>query len=250
MSKKTQTKKAIKTVGRLVLGQYVPGFLKIHLRYIKRNFRVWLALFVAPFLALKLFFVALFNAVSDGTTGAWKFDLMAIFVIALCFFMAERHRGFRKFYVYLAPAVMCIGLLYWAASGGADIFTPGFIVKAVLVGYLTFRVGRFTINIAYQILTEAADPDYRNGRDLYEQKKFDIAIPLLEASAARGNFKSLFLIGDAYEQGHFFEKNRTKAAEYYWEAGKRGYANGNERFRNLMERMSDDEKGKLDKNLN
>lgn len=249
MGKKAQTSKVVKTVGGLVLGQYVPGFLKIHLRYIKRNVRVWLALFVAPFLAIKLFFVSLFNIISDGTIGTWKFDLIAIFVVALCFFLAERHRSFRKFYVYFAPAVMCLGLLYWAANGGADLVSPGFIVKAVLIGYLTFRIGRFTIDMAYQILTEGADPNYREGRDLYDQKEYELAMPLLEASAARGHFKSMYLIGEAYERGFHYKKDRIKAAEYYWESGKKGYAKGSERFRDLMDRMSKSEKVEMDKNF-
>lgn len=225
-----------RAVGIMVLGAYVPNFFKIHLRYIRNNLRAWLVLFIAPFLAIKMFMIAVFDRISQGGDSAWGFDIIAILSVAVCFVLAERHAGFRRVYVFAVPAIMAIGLLYWAGSNGGYI-NAGYFVKACLIGFLTYRVGRFTITRGYQQLSDGADKDFRQGKSYYEDGAYDLAIPFLETAAKRGHFKSLFLLGDAYEHGHHVEKDLPKAAEYFIKSSRKGYGKAGARYDQLLESL-------------
>jgi len=231
--------------GALALGAYVPQFFRIHLRYMKHNFRTWAALFVAPFLAVKLSIIALFEALAEDGDGLWRFDIIAIFVVALCFVMAERHRSFRRVYVYAVPIVMTLGLLYWAGGNGGYT-NMGYLVKAALIGIFTQRVGKFTITHGYQQLSEGADKDYSQGRDHYKHAEYALAMPLLETSAGRGHFKSLYLLGDAYEHGHFYARDPVKAAEYFMKSARKGYSKANKRHEQLLDTLSPEQRKRLE----
>jgi len=249
MKSKTEPKKSRKralpkAVGGFFLSLYLPKFVRIHFRYVKHSFRVWAALFVAPFLAIKLSLITVFNWLAEESSSVWKFDLIAIFAVAVCFVLAERHRKFRQFYVYAAPIVMMLGLLHWAGDGSGYL-SLGYAVKGALIVYFSYRVGRFTISTGYQKLTDGADKDYIKGREHYDGGAYDLALPLLEKAAKRGHFKSLYFIGDAYENGHFYEADLVKAAEHYKSAGRKGYAKANDRFQEILNRMTDAEKDQI-----
>jgi len=230
LGKVKQSFGVVRKVGFMALGAYVPKFFRIHLRYIRNNLRAWVVLFVTPFLAIKLFMIALIERLSqfgEGPDGVvWHYDIIAIFAVAVCFAMAERHRGFRRFYVYAVPTVMALGLLYWAGGRGGYA-NVGYLFKAGLIGILTYRVGKFTINKGYEQLSDGADKDYKRGRDHYESGEYELAIPFLETAAKRGHFKSLFLLGDAYEYGHCVEADLAKAAEYFMKSSRKGYRKAN-----------------------
>lgn len=241
---KGRKKGLTKAAGSLALSAYLPKFVRIHFRYMRHSFKVWAALFVAPFLAIKLSLIALFNWLAQEGDGVWKFDLIAVFAVALCFVIAERNRKFRQFYVYAAPIVMMLGLLHWAGEGSGYL-NRGYLIKAALILYFSHRVGRFTITTGYQKLTEGADKDYILGREHYDNGEYDIALPLLETAAERGHFKSLYFIAEAYELGRYYEADLVKAAEYYQSAGRKGYAKGNERFQDVLGRMTSEQKDRI-----
>lgn len=248
MGKIKQTSGLVTKFGIVALGAYFPKFFRIHLSYMRHNFRAWAALFVAPFLTIKLFMIALFESLSrfgNGTGGTvWHFDIIAIFAVALCFVLAERHQGFRRIYVYAVPTIMALGLLYWAGGNGGYL-NIGYLVKAGLIGYLTYRVGRFTIASGYQQLSEGGDKDYSQGYEHYAREEYDLAMPFLEKAAKRGHFKSLFLLGDAYECGNFYEADPSKAAEYFIKSGRKGYDKANARYEELLKRLSTKQRAEI-----
>lgn len=248
MGKIKQSSVLVKKAGLFTLGAFIPGFLRIHWRYLRNNLRAWVALFVAPFMAIKLSLIALVGWFASDTAGVWKFDLIAIFSVALCFFLAERHRGFRKVYVYVVPAVMAVCLLYWAGSD-SGVLNAGFAVKAILIGLLTYRVGKFTITKGYEQLTEGADKDYHQGRLHYDRGDYELALPFLEKAAKRGHFKSLYLLGEAYELGHHYDKDIVKAARHFLRAGKKGYAKANQRHESLLGKMTTSEQKQAERNI-
>jgi len=249
MGKVKQSTKVARRLGGLYAAQFYPNFIAIHFRYAKDNFRVWAALFIAPFIAVKLSLIRVFEWLSttgSGGSGGWQFDLLAIFCIALCFVMAERYRNFRKFYVYFAPAIMGLSLLYWAGGQpGMHLLTTGFAVKAALIGLLTYRVGRFTIDTGYQVLTDGADKNYRAGRDHYELGEYELAMPLLEKSAKKGHFKSQFLLGVAYENGHHYPVDKVLAAKQYLKATKKGHQKAKQRLQSIMDVMNEEQKAEI-----
>ncbi len=229
----------------LTYSAYVPGFIRIHFRYFKDSFRAWAVLFVAPFVAVKLSLNVIFDLLSTGGSRAWKFDLIALLIIGMCFYFAERNRKFRQFYVYFAPVVMTLGLLHWAGRNGGYL-NAGYAVKAGLIAFFSYRVSKFTISKGYQTLSEGGDKNYRLGRQLYDQGNYDEAMPLLEKAAKRGHFKSLFLIGEAYERGLFFDRDDVRAAEYYLKSGQKGYRKANEKYREVFDRLTPEQKYEID----
>jgi len=240
------SKVMVRRASAIAAASYFPEFLRIHLRYMRHNFRIWAALFVAPFLAIKLALIAIFNRIATSDSGTWKFDLMAIFIVALCFFLAERNREFRRIYVYAAPAIMGIGLLYWAFNTTRGS-TAGFLVLAALIFLFTRRVGLFTIRRGFEQLAEGGDKDYVKGLTFFENQDFEQALPLLEKSAKHDHFKSLYLIGEAYSQGHHYEADMAKAAAYFFKAGRKGHTNGYARYEALMPELSEAQKSKIER---
>lgn len=96
----------------MLMGAYVPAFINIHFRYARHNFKAWVALFVAPFLTVKLFLVRLFIMLPEDSKGVWHFDLLAILAISVCFYLAERFDNVRRIYVWAVPFVIFCSLIY------------------------------------------------------------------------------------------------------------------------------------------
>jgi len=244
-NKRKQASTAVKKIGAMSLAIYVPGFLRIHARYARNHFRAWAALFVAPFLAIKLALVSASKLFE--LEGTWRYDFIAILLVGFFFYLAERRRDVRQYYVYAAPTIMGIGLLYWAGGGG--FLNIGFAVKAALIILFTLKVGQFTISRGYEQLSEGANKHFHKGKIHYQAGEYDLAMPFFEKAARRGHFKSLYLLGVAHENGQFYERDLIKAAYYYLKAGKKGYAEANERYKKLIESMSNDEKDAVQKSL-
>ena len=234
-----------KKIGALTLGMYLPGPIQIHFRYIRNNLKLWAALFVAPFMAIKLSLIALFNLLADGGSGAWKYDLIAMFSVGLLFYLAERNRDFRKFYVYFVPIVMGASLLYWV-WGSSRFASPEFVIKLILCGLLTYRVGNYIMEDGYQQLSEGADKNFHEGRILYSLKEYDLAIPFLEKSAKRGHFKSIYLLAEAHEFGYHYPVDRVKAARFFLKSGKKGYRKATIRYQKILDELSPDERAEFD----
>lgn len=238
--KKQKAKKRNKTTrkfGLLLMGAYVPAFINIHFRYAKHNFKVWAALFIAPFLVAKLVLMRINDMLPEHEQIVWHYDLLAIFAISICFYAAERFDNFRRVYVWAVPVTIFCGLLYWSNGQGSNEMS-GSIVKLLLIAYLSYRVGKFTISDGYVELDDGADTDYHTGKELYDVAAYGAAMPLLEASARRGHFKSLYLLGDIYENGHHTPKDIVKAAVFYHKAGQKGYVPAAKRCEAVLETLT------------
>ena len=235
-------------MGALALAAYFPGFFRIHLRYIRNYPIVWAGLFVAPFLAIKMALVTIFGWFNTQSRNGLVFDVMAIFLIALCFFAAERHREFRRIYVIIAPLIIFVSLIYWAWKG-QGFPSPGFLVLAFLIWLLSISVWKLAGKKGYQALSDGGSRKFAKARKFYEHGDYERAVKLLEKTAKKKHFKSLFLLGEFYEQGHYYDQDLFKAAELYLTAGKKGYSPARERFRAIYDQLSKDEHNRLEKNM-
>ncbi len=203
---------------------------------------------MAPFLVIKLCLSTIFGWFGNKASGGLAFDVIAIFLIALCFYMAERHERFRQFYVHFAPALTGVGLFYWMGQQ-TGFFNVGYFVLALLIWVFAVRVWRFTTKHGYRVLSDGGDRKFSKARTLYENGDYDKALPLLEKSAAKGHFRSLYLIGEAYEMGRLYEANRLKAAEYYLKSGKKGWHPAREKFKAIFGTLTVNEQKRLESEM-
>ena len=247
MSKKRNTTRIAKTMGGAVWRSYVPGFFLIHLRYIRNYPIVWAALFVAPFIAIKMFLVSIFGWFEADTVKTLSLDISAIFILALCFYRAERDQSFRKFYILLAPATIFFGLIYWASHMG--LMNPGFWVVGILIWLLSLAVWKISSTKGKTALSNGGNRKYAKARALYDAGNYKDAVPLLEKAAKNGHFKVLFLLGECHERGHYFKPDLFNAARYYQRASKKGYRPAFERLAPIYEQLSPEDKNRLEKNL-
>lgn len=206
----------------MVFGLRVPGFLRVHWRYARRNFITWFVLFIAPFVIGVTSLSLIFERLLKVETSQWQLYLLALFFIALSFYFAERHREFRRIYVFAIPVlVVCNGLVKLLFSG--TITQGSLIAFAILTLLPAWWLGKHATDQGYRLLSDGAEKDYRPGRDLYMDGYFSEAFEYLEPAAKRGHMKSLYLIGDSYEKGHGRDIDRVLAARFYDKASRKGY---------------------------
>lgn len=217
----------------LLFGLKIPGFIKIHLRYLRRNPIIWAVLVMAPFI-LGLMSLSMMNRkwAEISFTGWQRFFIVLLF-IAAAFYFAERHRRFRRFYVMAIPGMVLInGFFRFVILGGS--FVGGVVTFAILAGLPAWLLGRLSMGAGYRMLSDGADKDYRPGRDLYMEGDYEKAFLRLKPSAKRGHMKSLYLLGQAYENGHGCEPQRVRAAQFYNKSAKKGYRKAHGAFETLF----------------
>ena len=203
---------------------------------------------MAPFLVIKLCLTTVFGWFGATGSGGWAYDLLAIFAIALCFYMAERHEVFRQFYVHFAPLLTGLGLLYWMGKQ-TGFFNPGYFFIAILIWFFSVRVWRFSVSRGYQALSDGGDKKFAKAKAFYAQGDYASALPLLEKSAAKGHFQSLHVLGQAYEDGQFYERDLIKAAQLYLKSSKKGWAPAEERFKIVYDKLSPTEQESFEQNM-
>lgn len=69
-----------------------------------------------------------------------------------------------------------------------------------------------------------SDALYKEGKALYDAKKYQQAVPKLKAAADKGHKKAQYRLGKCYKEGYGVEKNRPKATELFMKSAKQGYA--------------------------
>ena len=233
---KAATRKYLPTV----LGIRVPGFFKIHLRYAKRSFITWFVLFIAPFVISVMTLRIICEKFLDLTPNDVQLYIVALFLIALAFFFAERHRRFRRIYVTALPVLVIVYGLVVLISLREPF--PGNLFRFAFTSALpAWWLGRHARGKGYRMLSDGADKDYRPGRDLYMDGKFDEAFVHLEPSAKRGHMKSLYLLGHAHEHGQGREIDRIKAARFYDKSSRKGYTKARRAYDDLFDTFSPDE---------
>ena len=247
------SKKNLKTVATdyvpTLLGFRIPGFIKIHFRYLARNPFIWLVLVIAPFI-IGLMSLSMINRAWDevSLTG-WQRFLIVLLIIAIAFYFAERNRQFRRFYVMAIPGMVIInGVFRFAFAGGLSF--GGLVAFGILAGLPAFILGKLSMGMGYRMLSDGADRHYRSGRNLYMEGEYEQAFIHLEPSAKRGHMKSLYLLGHAHEHGNGREKDRIKAASFYNKSAKKGYRKSHVAFEALFATFTTEEVQAFEVDLN
>lgn len=206
----------------MILGIRVPGFIRIHFRYAKRNPLIWLVLTLAPFIIGLIVLSSFAENVLKVPLKGWQNFFIVVFFIALAFFAAERSRRFRRFYVGAIPGMVVLnGLISMFFKTG---FSFGSLVVFLILSALpAWVLGKLSMGKGYKMLSDGADRSYRPGRDLYMDGQYDAAFVHLEAAAKRGHMKSLYLLGHAHENANGRERDLIKAAHFYEKASSKGY---------------------------
>lgn len=221
----------------MLFGLRIPGFIRIHLRYLFSNPFVWAVLFLAPFI-IGLFTVSSFSRnVLKTNPSDWQVFLIVLFLIALAFYFAERNRAFRKIYVRAIPAMVIINGIFIYIFDVGSLF-GGLVVFSILALLPAWVLGKLSMGMGYRMLSNGADRKYRLGRDLYMEGQYDQAFERLEPAAKRGHMKSLYLIGHAHEHGNGRQLDRIKAARFYDKAAKKGYQKAQTAFETLCDSFS------------
>ena len=228
-----------------LLGLRIPGFIRIHLRYIVSNPFVWCVLFVAPFVIGLVTLSQFSRGVLQVEPGGWQLFFLVLFLIALAFYFAERNRTFRKIYVRALPAMVVLnGLIRFVLN--ADFSLGPIIVFFVLSVIPAWLLGLLSMGMGYRMLSNGADRKYRPGRDFYMEGDYETAMAYLEPSARRGHMKSLYLVGEAHEQGWFYERDRVKAARFYNKSAQKGYRKAQLAFERLCASFTPDEQTRFE----
>lgn len=217
----------------MVLGIRVPGFIRIHFRYALRNPFIYIVLVIAPFIFGLIFLSALCTHILKVDAKGWHLFLITLFLIALAFFMAERSRRFRRFYVAAIPAmVIANGLFHLFIKNG---FSFGSLVVFGLLSALpAWVLAKFSLGYGYRLLSDGGYKNYRIGRNLYKSGDTENAFIYLEPIARKGHMKSLYLLGHAHEHGNGREQDSIKAARFYEKASSKGYHKATLAYENLL----------------
>lgn len=242
---KQNIKTAVNKYVPMMLGLQIPGFIKIHLRYVQYNPLTWGLLFLVPFVLGGSSLSFLSEHIFEYRLSSLKRFLISLFIIALAFFLAERFRKFRRFYVYAIPGLLLLnGLFTLFILRG--ISADSVATFGILTALPTWLVGKHTINQGYKALSDGGDKCYRPGRDFYMNGQYDEAFALLEPSAKRGHMKSLYLLGHAHEHGNGRELDRVKAARFYDKSCRKNYYKAQPAFDRLLESFTSEEMDKFE----
>lgn len=232
----------------MLVGLRIPGFVKIHLRYLFSNPFIWGVLFLAPFI-IGLFTVSSFSRnVLKTNPSDWQIFLIVLFLIALAFYFAERNRTFRVIYVRAIPTMVIINGVFIYIFDVGSLF-GGLVVFSVLALLPAWLLGKLSMGMGYRMLSNGADRSYRPGRDFYMDGQYDEALVHLERAAKRGHMKSLYLLGHAHEHGNGLELDRIKAAWLYEKSAKKGYRRAQIAFESLSASFSMEEKEAFESDL-
>lgn len=221
----------------MVLGIRVPGFIRIHFRYAKRNPIIWLVLTLAPFIIGLIVLASVCEHILKVSPRGWQSFLIVVFFIALAFYMAERFRGFRRFYVAAIPGMVILnGLITMFLKTGFSF--GSLIVFLILSAAPAWILSKLSMGKGYKMLSDGADKSYRPGRNLYMEGQYEAAFVYLEPAARRGHMKSLYLLGHAHEHENGRELDLIKAAHLYERASSKGYRKATAAYQRLMQSFS------------
>lgn len=232
----------------MVLGIRIPGFIRIHFRYLKHNPIVWLVLVLAPFIIGLMILSMASNQILETPLKNWQSVLIILFLIALAFFWAERSRKFRRIYVTAIPAMVVVnGLFSMVLKSG---FGFGSLVVFTLLSVLpAWILGKLALGRGYQALSDGGFKNYRLGRNLYMEGHAADALKYLEPAARKGHMKSLYLLGHAHEHGNGYEIDLLKAARLYEKASSKGFQKATIAYLALLETFTTEQMEKYETDI-
>ena len=71
---------------------------------------------------------------------------------------------------------------------------------------------------------QSADKLYKDGKELYDAKKYKEAVPKLKAAAEKGHKKAQYRLGRCYDKGHGVAENDVQAFQWYSKSAAQEYA--------------------------
>ena len=71
---------------------------------------------------------------------------------------------------------------------------------------------------------QSADKLYKEGKALYDAKKYTEAVPKLKAAAEKGHKKAQYRLGRCYDKGHGVTENDVQAFKWYSKSAAQEYA--------------------------
>ena len=72
--------------------------------------------------------------------------------------------------------------------------------------------------------SENVDKVYKEGKALYEAKKYDAALPKLKIAAEKGKKGAQYRLARCYDKGHGVPENNALAVKWYQKAAAQGHA--------------------------
>lgn len=88
-------------------------------------------------------------------------------------------------------------------------------------GFITTML-LFMLSIATQ--AQNADALYKQGKALYDEKKYEQAVKKLLPAAQKGHKKAQYRMGRCYDKGHGVAENNELAFKWYSKSAAQGYA--------------------------
>lgn len=78
--------------------------------------------------------------------------------------------------------------------------------------------------VCVTIGAQSADKLYKEGKELYDAKKYTAAVPKLKAAAEKGHKKAQYRLGRCYDKGHGVAENEALAFQWYSKSAAQDYA--------------------------
>lgn len=73
-------------------------------------------------------------------------------------------------------------------------------------------------------MAQSADALYKEGKALYDEKKYQQAFPKLKAAAEKGHKKAQYRVGLCYDKGKGVTENDPEAVKWYQKSANQDYA--------------------------
>lgn len=82
----------------------------------------------------------------------------------------------------------------------------------------------FALTLCMTVFAQSAESLYKEGKALYDAKKYQQAFPKLKAAAEKGHKKAQYRVGLSYDKGKGVTEDDVKAVEWYRKSASQGYA--------------------------
>ena len=86
---------------------------------------------------------------------------------------------------------------------------------------LMFLIAWTTLTVAQ---AQNVDKIYKEGKALYEDKKYEAALPKLKVAAEKGKKGAQYRLARCYDKGHGVAENNALAVKWYQKAAAQGHA--------------------------
>ena len=75
----------------------------------------------------------------------------------------------------------------------------------------------------FTVMAQNADQLYREGKALYDAKRFHEALPKLKAAADKGHRKAQYRLGRCFDKGEGVAEDNVRAFQWYFKAASQGH---------------------------